>query len=354
LYNYAHVEGEGTPLNDIVRVSVVGASGYSGLELTKLLLRHPRIQIEKLFANTSAGRRVADVYPSLEGRIDSVYAEYTPEAACTSDLVFLALPSGEAMSLVPELLKRGKKVLDLGGDFRLPVPSQYEQYYHRRHLAPELLPNAVYGLPEWNADAIAKTSLLANPGCYPTSAILPLAPLLHNRLILDEGIIVNSLSGVSGAGRSASTDLSFVEVNESVKAYKVGQHQHIPEIHHALQAILGRPVSVTFVPHLAPVTRGIYTSIYATLTKGTAAEDILHAYRRAYEKAPFIRVSPSAIPELKNVVHTNFLDIGFRLDVVQNRLMLFSAIDNLLKGAAGQALQNMNLMFGLKETEGLL
>ena len=341
-------------MSDLFRVSIAGASGYSGLELTKLLLRHPCIQIEQLFANTSAGRRVADVHPWLGGRIDAVYAEYSVEAACTSNLVFIALPSGEAMNLIPDLLNRGKKVVDLGGDFRLRDAAQYEHYYHRPHRAPELLANAVYGLPEWHGEAIRSATLLANPGCYPTSAILPLAPLLKEQLILDEGIIVNSLSGVSGAGRSASTDLSFAEVNESVKAYKVGQHQHIPEINEALRSVLNRPVSVTFVPHLIPITRGIYTSIYATLAKGVSADDVSHAYRHAYDKAPFIRVSSSAIPELKNVVHTNFLDIGFRVDEAGNRLMLFSAIDNLLKGAAGQAVQNMNLMFGLNETEGLL
>ena len=341
-------------MSDSFRVSIVGASGYSGLELTKLLVRHPRIQIEQLFANTSAGRRVADVHPLLRGRIDAVYAEYSPEAACTSNLVFIALPSGEAMNLIPELLNRGKKVVDLGGDFRLGTAAQYERYYHRPHRAPELLSNAVYGLPEWHSEAIKAASLLANPGCYPTSAILPLAPLLKERLIMDEGIVVNSLSGVSGAGRSASTELSFAEVNESVRAYKVGQHQHLPEINEALQSVIHRPVSVTFVPHLIPLTRGIYTSIYATLAKGVSSDDVSHAYRHAYGKAPFIRVSDSAIPELKNVVYTNFLDIGFRVGEADNRLMLFSAIDNLLKGAAGQAVQNMNLMFGLNETEGLL
>ena len=349
-----HTSKEAVLLNDSLRVSVVGASGYSGMELTKLLLRHPRVQIDRLFANTSAGRRVADVYPWLDGRIDAVYAEYSPDAACTSNLVFMALPSGEAMNLVPELLNRGKKIVDLGGDFRLRDAATYERYYHRPHRAPALLLTAVYGLPEWNRSRIETGSLVANPGCYPTGAILPLLPLLKERLILDEGIVVNSLSGVSGAGRSASTELSFVEVNESVKAYKVGQHQHIPEINEALQSVIKRPVSVTFVPHLVPLNRGIYTSIYAVISKGMSSDDIWNAYQHAYDKAPFIRVSSSAIPELKNVVHTNFLDIGFRVDEAANRLMVFSAIDNLMKGAAGQAMQNMNLMFGFNETEGLL
>lgn len=341
-------------MNDSLRVSIVGASGYSGLELTKLLLRHPHVQIDRLFANTSAGRRVSDVYPWLGGRIEKLYDEYSPDTACTSSLIFIALPSGEAMNLIPELVKRGKKIIDLGGDFRLRETAAYERYYHRPHRAPELLSAAVYGLPEWNRDRIREASLLANPGCYPTGAVLPLLPLLKEQLILDDGIVVNSLSGVSGAGRSASTELSFVEVNESVKAYKVGQHQHIPEINEALQSVLKRPVTVTFVPHLVPLNRGIYTSIYATLAKGVLSDDIENAYRRSYDKSPFIRVSSSAIPELKNVVNTNFLDIGFRVDEAGSRLMVFCAIDNLLKGAAGQAVQNMNLMFGFDETEGLL
>lgn len=341
-------------MSDPLRVSIIGASGYSGLELTKLLLRHPQVHIDRLFANTSAGRRVSDVYPWLGGRIDHIYDQYSPDMACSSSLVFIALPSGEAMNLIPELVKRGKKIIDLGGDFRLREASAYERYYHRPHTAPELLETSIYGLPEWNREKILTASLLANPGCYPTGAVLPLLPLLKEQIILDDGIVVNSLSGVSGAGRSASTELSFVEVNESVKAYKVGQHQHIPEINQALRSVVKRPIAVTFVPHLVPLNRGIYTSIYATLARKVSAEDIQNVYGQFYEKSPFIRVSPSAIPELKNVVHTNFVDIGFRVDEAGSRLMVFSAIDNLLKGAAGQAVQNMNLMSGFDEREGLL
>jgi N-acetyl-gamma-glutamyl-phosphate reductase len=348
------LKGGKRKLSDPLRVSVVGASGYSGLELTKLLLRHSRVHIDRLFANTSAGRRVSDVYPWLGGRIDKIYDEYSPDTACSSNLVFVALPSGEAMNLIPELVKRGKKVIDLGGDFRLREAATYERYYHRPHTARELLATSIYGLPEWNREKIRAASLLANPGCYPTGAILPLLPMLKEQLILDEGIVVSSLSGVSGAGRSASNELSFVEVNESIKAYKVGQHQHIPEINEALGSIVKRPIAVTFVPHLVPLNRGIYTSIYATLVKGVSSEDVQNAYRHSYDKSPFIRVSASAIPELKNVVNTNFVDIGFRVDEAGSRLMVFSAIDNLLKGAAGQAVQNMNLMFGFDEMEGLL
>ncbi len=332
----------------------MGASGYSGLELTRLLLRHPHVKIESLFANTSAGKRVAEVYPWLETRTSLSYSSYSPEAACTSDLVFVALPSGEAMHLVPELLQKGKRIIDLGGDFRLSNRVTYEQYYRRSHTASGLLGKAVYGLPELHREEIRSASFIANPGCYPTGAILPLAPLLKKGLIRDDGIIVSALSGVSGAGRSGTVELSFTEVNESVKAYKPGTHQHIPEINQALTGAVGRPIAVTFVPHLIPITRGIYTTIYALSTQGASEEDILDAYRSAFAHEPFVRISSGLPPEIKNVAATNFIDIGFRVEPGSGRVILFSVIDNLLKGAAGQAVQNMNLIFGLNETEGLL
>jgi len=336
------------------KVSIVGASGYSGAELLKLLLRHKSVKIEKLFANTSAGKQVTDLYPWFAGRLDTAYEPYSADASCKSDLVFIALPSGEAMNIVPELVERKRNVIDLGGDFRLQDPLLYQKYYKREHKATSILPMAVFGLPEWNSEAIRSASLVANPGCYPTSAILPLAPLLKEKLIQPAGISVSSLSGVSGAGRSSSVDFSFTEVNESVKAYKVGEHQHIPEIITGLESLTGAPVSLTFVPHLLPITRGIYTSIYAPLAKSVEASDVLDAFRKYYGDKPFVRVSDTAIPEIRNVNYTNFIDIGFRVYPENDQLILFSAIDNLIKGAAGQAIQNMNLMFGFNETEGLL
>ncbi|MGB2867594.1 MAG: N-acetyl-gamma-glutamyl-phosphate reductase [Bacteroidota bacterium] len=337
-----------------IKASVVGASGYSGLELLRILSRHKHVHVEKLFANTSAGKRVDAVAPWFGKQSGASFESYTPEAACTSDVVFLALPSREAMNIVPELLKRGKKIVDLGGDFRLKDASLYETYYKTPHKAPDLLPRAVYGLPEWNRERIKSATLVANPGCYPTSAILPLAPLLKEGVILESGIAVSSLSGVSGAGRSANAEYSFVEINESVRAYKVGSHQHIPEIKTTLEEISGKNVGVTFVPHLLPITRGIYTSSYAPLAAGVDENDVLGAYEKYYRNAPFVRYSQSAIPEIKNVNYTNFIDIGFQLYPENNQLIILSAIDNLIKGAAGQAIQNMNLMFGFNETEGLL
>jgi N-acetyl-gamma-glutamyl-phosphate reductase len=336
------------------RVSILGASGYSGAELLKILLRHKHVKIEKLFANSSAGKLVTDLYPWFAGRMDMAYEPYSAEAASKSDLVFIALPSGEAMNIVPDLIERKKKVIDLGGDFRLQDPLLYEKYYKREHKATSILPKAVFGLPEWNSEAIKSASFIANPGCYPTSAILPLAPLLKEKMIQSSGISVSSLSGVSGAGRSSNIDNSFAEVNESVKAYKVGVHQHIPEIVTVLEALSGHPVSLTFVPHLLPITRGIYTSIYAPLAKSVQGSDVMAAFQKYYGGKPFVRVSDTAIPEIRNVNYTNFIDIGFRVYPENNQLIVFSAIDNLIKGAAGQAVQNMNLMLGFDETEGLL
>ena len=248
-------------LADIINVSIIGASGYSGAELLKILLRHNFVKLDKLFANSSVGKKVQELYPWFSSRISAVYEEYSVDAVDRSDLVFIALPSREAMNIVPGLLARGKRVIDLGGDFRLKDPALYEKFYKQKHTAVDLLPQAVFGLPEWNRAAIKSASLVANPGCYPTSAILPLAPVLKQGIVESKGISISSLSGVSGAGRSASVDMSFAEVNESVKAYKVGEHQHIPEIITVLESIIDTPVGLTFVPHLLPITRGIYTSI---------------------------------------------------------------------------------------------
>jgi N-acetyl-gamma-glutamyl-phosphate reductase len=336
-----------------IGVSILGASGYSGAELMKILLRHKQVNIERLFANSSVGKRVNELYPWFGGRIDSVYEQYSADAACKSDLVFVALPSGEAMNIVPELLDRGKRIIDLGGDFRFKDASLYEKYYKREQKAKNFLHQAVFGLPEWNRQQIKYATMIANPGCYATSAILPLAPMLKEGIIQFHGISINSLSGVSGAGRSASLDYSFTEVNESVKAYKVGVHQHTPEIKTTLEAISGKTVSLTFVPHLLPITRGIYTSIYAPLAHDVTQADVMSAYQKYYGSEPFVRVSDTAIPEIKNVNYTNCIDIGFRVHAENNQLIMLSAIDNLVKGAAGQAVQNMNLMFGFDEREGL-
>ncbi len=341
-------------MQNAVKASIIGASGYSGIELLKILTRHPHAKIEKIFANTSAGKRLDEFNPWFRNQVNATFETYAPDLVCNSDVVFVALPSGEAMNIVPELLKLGKKVIDLGGDFRLKNIAQYELFYKRKHTSSDLVAQAVYGLPEWNRSSIEKATLVSNPGCYPTSAILPLAPLVKDGLIQSEGITVSSLSGVSGAGRSSSAEMSFVEVNETVKAYKVGVHQHIPEMITTLETLSGKRVALTFVPHLIPITRGIYSSIYTVPVKGVTASDVSESFRKYYSSAPFVRITENVVPEIRNVQYTNYIDIGFTAIPGNNQLVVFSVIDNLVKGAAGQAVQNMNLLFGLNETEGLL
>lgn len=338
------------------RISIIGASGYSGAELLSILLGHPSVSVSKVFAHSSAGKRVDDLYPRFRkthvGHL--VYEEYSPEQVLQDDLIFIALPSGEAMNFVPALIDAGKKVIDLGGDFRLKDPNLYTKYYKHEHRAAASLRHAVYGLPEWQKDSIRSAYMIANPGCYVTSALLPLLPLLKEDLIEAHSITISSLSGVSGAGRSSSVDLSFTEVNESVKAYKVGTHQHTPEIETVLHDITGRHATVTFVPHLIPITRGIYSSIYTVPKGSVTTEKIAAAYQKYYSHSPFVRMIGSAVPEIKHVQGTNYIDIGWKVYERNNQIIIHSVIDNLIKGAAGQAVQNMNLMFGFDETTSLL
>ncbi len=337
-------------------ISIIGASGYSGAELLKILLGHPSVAVSKVFANSSAGKRVDELYPrfrkSAVGHF--VYEEYALEKVLHDDLIFIALPSGDAMNFVPDLVKAGKKVIDLGGDFRLKDPLLYTKYYKHEHKATDQLAQAIYGLPEWNKREISAAQLIANPGCYVTSALLPLVPLVKEELIEPHGITISSLSGVSGAGRSSNVDLSFTEANETVKAYKVGTHQHTPEIETVLHDFGGHKVTITFVPHLIPITRGIYSSIYCIPKGAITSEQIEAAYRKYYSNAPFVRLIADAVPEIKHVQYTNFIDIGWKVYERNNQIIFHSAIDNLVKGAAGQAVQNMNLMFGFEETTALL
>jgi N-acetyl-gamma-glutamyl-phosphate reductase len=337
-------------------ISIIGASGYSGAELLSVLLHHPQTEINHLFANSSAGKPVEALYPRFRStKYGGVFfEEYDPDKVAHDDLVIIALPSGEAMKYVPALIDAGKRVIDLGGDFRLKDILSYRHYYKHDHSAASYVATAVYGLPEWNADAISSAQLIANPGCYATSALLPLLPLVKDGLVESNGITISSLSGVSGAGRSSSVELSFSEVNESVRAYKIGTHQHTPEIEHMLQLFGAVETTVTFVPHLIPITRGIYSTIVARLNSGTSKEDIARAFEKKYSRSPFIRLLGEAIPEIKHVQHTNFIDIGWHVYERNRQVIITSVIDNLLKGAAGQAVQNMNLMFGFNEPEGLL
>lgn len=337
-------------------ISIIGASGYSGAELLFILLRHQNISVNKVFANSSVGKKVDEVYPKFRSTTigNLYYEEYTLDKVLNDDLIFIALPSGDAMNYVPALVDAGKKVIDLGGDFRLQDIALYEKYYKHEHKAASYLPKAIYGLPEWNKNNIVSAQLIANPGCYVTSALLPLLPLIKENIIESNGIIISSLSGVSGAGRKSSVELSFSEINETAKAYKAGNHQHTPEIETVLQTFGGKASTITFVPHLIPITRGIYSSIYVTPKLVVTNEDIENVYKKYYNTAPFVRLKGNTPPEISHVQHSNYIDIGWKVYERNKQIILHSVIDNLVKGAAGQAVQNMNLLFGFDETEGLL
>lgn len=344
--------GTRTTHTRMIKAAIIGASGYSGAELMRLLAPRDDIQITAVTAATSAGQRVDALYPALAGTLDLSFEEFRPAECEPVDVAFVALPSGQGMKAVPDLLGVAKHVIDLGGDFRLASPDLYTQFYQHPHTATGLLAEAVYGLPELNREKIAAARLIANPGCYPTAAILALLPALLHGLVKPQGIVVNALSGVSGAGRSASVDLSFSEINENVRAYKLGTHQHIPEITTVLSDALGREVSLSFVPHLIPITRGIYTTVHADLAKSVSAAELYDAYDAFYRDAPFVRIKRQ-IPQIQGVVRTNYCDIGLTIEPRTNQLVIISVIDNLVKGAAGQAVQNMNIVFGLPESKGL-
>lgn len=336
----------------MLKIGIVGASGYSGVELVKLLLNHPEAELVKLYGHSSIGTKISDVHKSLRGLIDLQVEQFNKDDLKNLDLVFVALPSGEALKVVPQLYEAELKIIDLGGDYRLSNIDDYKKYYKHDHSSVDLLNAAVYGLSEWNSENIKNAKLVANPGCYPTSIQLALLPLMKNKIIKDEFVNIISYSGTSGAGKTISQNMLFAEVNESVRAYKVGVHQHIPEIKKYLEFFSGSNVNFSFVPHLLPATRGIYSTISVNL-KNADIKSINNAFENEYSNSPFIRLYHSEIPELKDVVNTNFCDIGWIVD--ENKtIVLFSAIDNLIKGAAGQAVQNMNIMFGFDQTLGLI
>jgi N-acetyl-gamma-glutamyl-phosphate reductase len=338
----------------MIRIGVVGATGYTGLELVRLLSKHPQVKIAALTSERYIGQPIWKVFPSILKETDLVCQALEIEPlveAC--DLIFTALPHKAAMEVVPKFIAKGRKVVDLSADFRLLNAKTYEEWYDS-HTAPELLQNAVYGLPELHREEIRKARLVANPGCYPTSVILPLVPLIRHKMIDLHTIIADSKSGVSGAGRSAVVSSLFAEVSENFKAYKVAEHRHTPEIEQELARAAGEPVVITFTPHLVPMKRGILSTIYASLVHPQTEEAIRESYRRAYESEKFVRIRPSdLLPSTADVFGSNYCDIGFKIDQRNNRLILISAIDNLVKGASGQAIQNMNLMLGLEESMGI-
>jgi N-acetyl-gamma-glutamyl-phosphate reductase len=341
------------------KVAVLGASGYSGAELIRILLRHPAAELVCVTSRQSAGKSVASVFPRFQsvGPADAltfIAPEADAIAATGADLAFLALPHGVAHEYAGALLERGIRVIDLSADFRLDDPAIYEEFYDHPHPAPELLEEAVYGLPEINPDAIRSARLVASPGCYPTSVLVPLIPLLRAGIVHPPSIAVFAMSGVSGAGRKESIPLLFCECNESVRAYSVPKHRHLCEIEQELSKAAGFPVRVTFTPHLIPVTAGIAATIYAAPEPGKENADLGAVYREAYGRAPFVRLrGENQCPDTKDVTRTNFIDIGWAWDRRTGRCILMSSIDNLWKGAAAQAVQSFNLMTGQPETAGL-
>jgi len=349
------------------KVAIVGASGYSGEELVKRILNHPQVELVAVTSRQNAGQTLAQVFPKFASHPRTQALRFTEPnvewLAKAAEVVFLALPHGVAAEYAVPLLAAGCTVIDLSADFRLKSAVVYKDFYAHDHPAPELLEKAVYGLPEIHREAIKQANLIASPGCYPTSILLPLIPLIKAGLIKSTGIIADSLSGVTGAGRKAEVDYLFCECNESVRAYGVPKHRHLSEIEEQLSLAAGAPVTIQFTPHLIPVNRGILSTLYlapATHFTTPAEAETLNAqiaacYAAVYDHEPFVRVlSGKALPDTKNVTDTNVCEIAWRLDLRTGRLIVISAEDNLVKGASGQAVQSMNLLCGFPETTGLL
>ena len=342
-----------------IKTAIVGASGYSGEELVRLLLGHPRVQLAAVTSRQYAGQSLAHVFPRYAGDprcrqlcFSEPKADLLKKAA---QVVFLALPHGVAAEFAGPLLKMGCKVIDLSADFRLKSPALYREFYGREHPAPALLEQAVYGLPEWYRADIKKASLIASPGCYPTSILLPVLPLLKAGLVQSSGLIADSLSGVTGAGRKVELDYLFAECNESARPYAIPKHRHLSEIEEQLSLAAGQAVVLQFSPHLIPVNRGILTTLYLSPAKPLAGDQIAQCYQKAYGQEPFVRLlEGEALPDTKNVTGTNRIEIAWRLDVRTGRLIVMSAIDNITKGASGQAVQSMNILCGFPETAGLI
>jgi N-acetyl-gamma-glutamyl-phosphate reductase len=345
-----------------VRVAVIGASGYTGQELLRLLVMHPQVDLVAVTSRQEAGRALTSVFPRLAGApaaegLSFIDPEIEAIVATGAEAAFLALPHGVAAEFAVPLLKRGIRLIDLSADFRLRDAEVYAEFYGHAHPAPDLLTRAVYGLPEFYRETIATSDLVASPGCYPTSILVPLVPLIRKGLVKSGGIAVSSLSGVSGAGKKAETSLLFAEVNESLRAYGAPKHRHLSEIEQELSIAAGEKVTISFVPHLMPVTAGILTTIFceAAGDLGTLSASIAAAYAEAYADSPFVRIrGEGGFADTKHVVRTNFVDVGWVVDRRTGRLILSSAEDNLGKGAGSQAIQSFNVMFGLPETAGLL
>lgn len=338
----------------MLKVAIIGASGYTGCELMRLSVQHPQIELVSVSSEKFTGKAVGEVFPSLGDTVKLTFHSLAEqEALREADFVFSALPHSESMGVVPRLIEQGKKIVDLSSDFRLRTADLYEQWY-TKHTAPELLKKAVYGLPEVYREKIRHAQLVANPGCYPTAVLLALIPAVQEDLIDLKSIIIDAKSGVSGAGRSPALNSLFAEANEGVKPYKIGTHQHTPEIEQELGFIAQQQVSLLFTPHLMPMNRGILLTAYVTPKTTIAEKDIFSIYHTFYQNERFVRMCPiDTVPSTHQVKGSNYCDIGVVIDSRTNRLIIVAAIDNLLKGASGQAVQNMNIMAGLEEDSGI-
>ncbi len=340
-----------------VRIAIAGASGYAGGELVRLAAAHPYFEITAVTSEKSIGQAVSDVFPSLKGLVEHRFEALAPEAlADRADAIFLALPHTKSQDPVATCVKAGRLVVDLSADYRLKSVAAYEKWYHTPHAYPHLIEEAVYGLPELHRAAIAKAKLVASPGCYPTAAVLQLAPLVANGLVQSDMIVIDAKSGVSGAGRSPALPYHFPEAHESLEPYKIGQHRHIPEIEQELSGLMNQAsgVTVTFTPHLVPMNRGILSTAYCKLTQPIQLSNLRNLYQDFYKGERFVRLSEEIVPNPRYIKGTNYCDIGVYADVRAGWVVTVAAVDNLVKGAAGQAIQAMNLMLGIPEETGLL
>lgn len=340
----------------MLKVAIIGATGYVGAEMVRLLALRDDVKITTVVSNSFVGKPYSEVYPAYRGIFDMVCDELDIETICDkAELIITALPHGVSTDVVPNFLEKGKKVIDHSGDFRFRDVAVYEQWYGVKHTAPNLIGEAVYGLPEIYADKIKDAYLVSNPGCYPTCSILSIAPLLKHKLVSTKDIVINSVSGVSGAGRKSDLPFAFCEADENFKAYGLPRHRHTPEIEQELSLLCGQDVMVSFTPHLAPMKRGMVSTNHLNLLSEAYTVEYIHSiYKDHYKDKPFVRVLDiGKLPETKYVSGTNYIDIGLAVDKRLNKVIVVSAIDNLGKGAASQAIQTMNIMVGFDETKGL-
>lgn len=335
-----------------IDVGIIGATGYTGSELTRILTFHRDVNLSMITSRSFAGKKISDIHPHLEGICDMRLSEPDIPEISKLDIVFLALPHGVSMKFVREIGLNGPRIIDLSGDFRIKGKDTYEQWYEMEHVCPEYIENAVYGLPELFRKEIADAQLVANPGCYPTSAILGLAPAVRDRLIDLSDIYIDSKSGVTGGGVKPEKSTHFPTANENLKAYKIGIHRHTPEIEEILTENGGENINLLFTPHLVPLNRGIFTTAYAKAKNGLTEELLMKTYREAYDNEPFVRIR-NKLPDLQSVRGSNYCDLYPTMVKRTKQVVLLSTIDNLVKGAAGQAVQNMNIMAGFDEKDGI-